>query len=163
MTNAGSGALLLSLEALCDPGSTVLIPTPGFGLYQCHAEARGVQTKMYRLLVSSLKQKESQSSTSAFFASSLTSPSPPLYSSPFFTPPQPERRWEIDLAHLESLMDGTVTAMIVNNPSNPCGSVYPRQHLLDLLQVAERHRCPIISDDIYQDMASIISNDLHMQ
>ena len=69
---------------------------------------------------------------------------------------QPERNWEVDLEHLESLLDDTVSAILVNNPSNPCGSVYSRQHLLDLLQVAERHHCPIISDDIYQDMVGNI-------
>ena len=52
-------------------------------------------------------------------------------------------------------MDDTVSAILVNNPSNPCGSVYSRQHLLDLLKVAEKHRVPIISDDVYQDMVSI--------
>ncbi len=74
---------------------------------------------------------------------------------PSFPLHQPEKGWEIDLADLERLLveeAGSVSAIVVNNPSNPCGSVYSRQHLLDLLEVAERHRCPIISDDIYQDM-----------
>ena len=52
-------------------------------------------------------------------------------------------------------MDETVSAMLINNPSNPCGSVYSRQHLLDVLKVAEKHHVPIISDDIYQDMVRI--------
>ena len=52
MANSGSGALLLAVEVLCDPGSTLLLPMPGFGLYKCHADARGVNTKFYRLLVS---------------------------------------------------------------------------------------------------------------
>ncbi len=51
MTHSGSGALLMSMEVLCEPGSTVLTPSPGFGLYQCHADARGVRSKLYRLLV----------------------------------------------------------------------------------------------------------------
>ena len=53
-------------------------------------------------------------------------------------------------------MDETVSAMLINNPSNPCGSVYSRQHLLDVLKVAEKHHVPIISDDIYQDMVRIL-------
>lgn len=74
---------------------------------------------------------------------------------PFFL--QPEKDWEIDLVDLERLFveeKGRVSAMVVNNPSNPCGSVYSRQHLLDLLDLAERYHCPIISDDIYHDMVS---------
>ena len=39
---------------------------------------------------------------------------------------QPEKQWEIDLEHLESLIDATTKAIVVNNPSNPCGSVYSR-------------------------------------
>ena len=73
---------------------------------------------------------------------------------------QPERNWEVDLEHLESLLDDNkVSAIFINNPSNPCGSVYSRQHLLDLLQVAERHHCPIISDDIYRDMVGKMIDD----
>ena len=74
----------------------------------------------------------------------------------YHSPLQPERDWEIDLDHVESLMDDTVSAIVVNNPSNPCGSVYSRQHLLDLLSVCEKHHCPIVSDDIYQDMVSML-------
>lgn len=57
--------------------------------------------------------------------------------------------WKIDLQHLESLIDDNTAAIIVNNPSNPCGSVYSKQHLLDIISVAERHRKPIIADEIY--------------
>ena len=51
MTHSGSGALLMAIEVLCEPGSVMLVPTPGFGLYQCHADARGVRTRLYKLLV----------------------------------------------------------------------------------------------------------------
>ncbi|OXA65128.1 tyrosine aminotransferase [Folsomia candida] len=62
---------------------------------------------------------------------------------------KPEAGWEVDLVHLESLIDKNTVAIIVNNPSNPCGSVYNKQHLLDILQIAERHCLPIIADEIY--------------
>ena len=52
MAHSCAGALLLAIEVLCDPGSTILMPMPGFCLYKCHADARGVKTKFYRLLVS---------------------------------------------------------------------------------------------------------------
>ena len=186
MTHSGSGALLMALEVLCDPGSSILIPTPGFGLYKCQADARGVKTKFYKLLVSSVY-------CCAYPSSSLPlslpptlppshSPSLPLSLSPSLLPSlsptlplslspslplshspslplslQPERGWEIDLEDLERNIDDTVSAILVNNPSNPCGSVYSRQHLLHLLQVLEKHRLPIISDDIYHGMVSILT------
>jgi tyrosine aminotransferase len=62
----------------------------------------------------------------------------------------PEQGWEIDLDHLEELIDENTAAMIVTNPSNPCGSVYSKQHILDILQIAERHYVPIIADEIYE-------------
>ena len=52
LAHAGSGALLLSVEVLCDPGSSILVPSPGFSLYKCLSQARGVEVRMYRLLVS---------------------------------------------------------------------------------------------------------------
>lgn len=61
----------------------------------------------------------------------------------------PERGWEADLDHMESQIDENTTAILVNNPSNPCGSVYTREHLLQILEVAERHCLPIIADEIY--------------
>ena len=65
---------------------------------------------------------------------------------------QPERSWEVDLDHLERQIDDNTAAITVNNPSNPCGSVYSRQHLLDILAVAEKKRVPIIADEVYAGM-----------
>lgn len=64
-----------------------------------------------------------------------------------------EKNWEIDLAHMRSLIDDRTRAILVNNPSNPCGSVYTRQHLIDILAIAEEFKLPIIADEIYADMA----------
>ena len=72
--------------------------------------------------------------------------------------PQPERSWEIDLEDLESKIDKTTAAIIVNNPSNPCGSSYSRQHLLDILALAERHHLPIIADETYAWMVRLINH-----
>lgn len=63
-----------------------------------------------------------------------------------------EKNWEIDLDQMASLIDDRTAAIIVNNPNNPTGSVYGRQHLEDILKLAERHRVPIIADEIYGDM-----------
>ncbi|CAF1013796.1 unnamed protein product [Brachionus calyciflorus] len=63
-----------------------------------------------------------------------------------------ENNWEIDLEELESQIDDRTKAIIVNNPSNPCGSVYSRMHLLDIINLAERYRLPIIADEVYGDM-----------
>ncbi|CEP19568.1 hypothetical protein [Parasitella parasitica] len=64
----------------------------------------------------------------------------------------PENNWEADLVHMESLIDEKTSAILVNNPSNPCGSVYSRQHLEAILAVAEKYHVPIIADEIYCDL-----------
>lgn len=64
----------------------------------------------------------------------------------------PEHDWEADLEHMESLIDGKTRAILVNNPSNPCGSNYSRQHLQAIIDLAQRYCIPIISDEIYAHM-----------
>jgi histidinol-phosphate/aromatic aminotransferase/cobyric acid decarboxylase-like protein len=68
---------------------------------------------------------------------------------------QPERGWEVDTVHLEQQTDASTAALVISNPSNPCGSVYSRQHLQDILQVARGKFVPVIADEIYEHMVSI--------
>ena len=110
-----SHALLLAMDALCDAGSNILIPQPGFSLYRTLAQYLGVEARLYRL--------------------------------------DPHKRWEVDLEHLESLISaGSTRAILVNNPSNPCGTNYSRGHLKAILAVAEKHGLPVISDEVYAGM-----------
>ncbi|XP_078112316.1 tyrosine aminotransferase isoform X1 [Sander vitreus] len=64
----------------------------------------------------------------------------------------PEKSWEVDLKHLESLIDERTSCLIVTNPSNPCGSVFSEEHLQKILKVASRHCVPILADEIYSNM-----------
>eukprot|EP00002_Diphylleia_rotans_P025637 TRINITY_DN5075_c0_g1_i3.p1 TRINITY_DN5075_c0_g1~~TRINITY_DN5075_c0_g1_i3.p1 ORF type:complete len:406 (-),score=96.47 TRINITY_DN5075_c0_g1_i3:234-1451(-) len=72
----------------------------------------------------------------------------------------PEKGWEINIAHLESLIDEKTSFVLVNNPSNPCGCVYSKEHLEDVLAVAEKKRVPIIADEIYEHM-TFTGNTFH--
>jgi len=60
--------------------------------------------------------------------------------------------WKVDLEHMKSLITEKTRAMIVNNPSNPCGSVYSAEHLKEIIQIAEDYKIPIIADEIYAGM-----------
>ncbi|XP_064540813.1 tyrosine aminotransferase [Drosophila montana] len=62
----------------------------------------------------------------------------------------PEQKWRADLVQLESLIDKNTAALLINNPSNPCGSVYEEAHLQQLVAICERHYIPIIADEIYE-------------
>ncbi|XP_060533310.1 tyrosine aminotransferase [Cylas formicarius] len=62
----------------------------------------------------------------------------------------PENNWEADLQHLEDQVDAKTAAIVVVNPSNPCGSVYSGRHLADILDLASKYRLPVIADEIYE-------------
>jgi len=64
----------------------------------------------------------------------------------------PEKNWEIDLVQLESLIDENTGAILINNPSNPCGSVFSKSHLLEIISLCKKYCLPIIADEIYDDM-----------
>lgn len=50
IANGCSGALELALTALLDPGTILLVPTPGFPLYQVIVESHGATVVHYHLL-----------------------------------------------------------------------------------------------------------------
>lgn len=64
----------------------------------------------------------------------------------------PDNGWEVDVCHMQSLIDNNTVAIIYNNPSNPCGSVFSRTHILEILQVAQKNCIAIIADEIYENM-----------
>ena len=41
-----------------------------------------------------------------------------------------ERNWECDVEQMSSLIDSRTRAIVINNPSNPCGSVYSKVRCL---------------------------------
>ena len=60
----------------------------------------------------------------------------------------PSSNWQCDLSHMDSLVDENTKAILINNPSNPCGSVYSAEHLTDVLDIARKHALPVISDEV---------------
>jgi tyrosine aminotransferase len=58
----------------------------------------------------------------------------------------------IDLVDLERNIDGRTKAIIINNPSNPTGIVFPKEHLEAILRIADKHRVVIIADEIYGNL-----------
>lgn len=64
----------------------------------------------------------------------------------------PENNWEVDLHHLESQIDGNTAAIVLNNPSNPCGSNFSDEHLRNILEIAYNNRIPVIADEIYENI-----------
>ena len=42
--------------------------------------------------------------------------------------------------------------MIITDPSNPCGSVFSKRHVTELISVAARHCIPLVTDEVYNNM-----------
>lgn len=58
---------------------------------------------------------------------------------------QPECNWEAELEHMQFLANERTKAILVNNPSNPCGSVYSKPHLEEILALAEFNKIPVVA------------------
>ncbi|KAJ2001496.1 hypothetical protein GGI04_003711 [Coemansia thaxteri] len=114
MTSGCSGAVEMAISVLCGSGKNILLPRPGFCLYNTIASSHNVEARLYNLVA--------------------------------------EQNWEADIDHMESLIDENTGAILINNPSNPCGSNYTKAHLKAILAVCERNKVPLISDEIYADM-----------
>ena len=84
-------AIDVMISVLAQPGSNILLPKPGFPLYESRTMFSNLEARHFNLI--------------------------------------PDRGWEADLESVEALADENTVAMVIVNPSNPCGSVYSRDHL----------------------------------
>ncbi|CAG2061964.1 unnamed protein product [Timema podura] len=142
-----SGALDLCITALANPGQNILVPRPGFSIYRTLAEGLGIKVKSYNL-----KIEEGYGAIQCNLDHLFVSQIEDGYGAILATWIIPREAWMIDLDHLEEQCDEKTAAIIINNPSNPCGSVFNREHLFDILEVARRNFLPIIADEIYEHM-----------
>ena len=65
----------------------------------------------------------------------------------------PARGWQPDLDNLRSLIGPRTRALVVIDPNNPTGAVYPEADRLALLDIADRHNFVLLSDEVYTDLA----------
>lgn len=57
--------------------------------------------------------------------------------------------WYPDIADIESKITPKTKAIVVINPNNPTGALYPRELLEKIVDIARRHELIIFSDEIY--------------
>jgi len=67
-------------------------------------------------------------------------------------PCRPERGFVPDPEEIESLITKRTRAIVVINPNNPTGAVYPRAVLEAIARIAEKHHLVIFADEIYDQM-----------
>lgn len=90
----------------------------------------------------------------------VPSPTYPLYTAilakigatPRFYRTDPARDWLPDLEHLRSLITTRTRVLVVIDPNNPTGAVYPPAVRRALLDLAEEHDLTILADEVYGEL-----------
>lgn len=126
VANGASGSLEIALTALLDEDSVLLVPRPGFPLYQVIAESHGARVIHYDLL------PEQGWQVDLHHIDRIIS----------------EEEAKADDSNSKKVVRG----IVVNNPSNPTGAVYSEEHLSQIIRLAEKWNVPIVSDEIYGDL-----------
>ncbi len=111
VTNGVSEAVLSIKGALLESGDEVLVPGPGYPLYnQFTTYFDGVPVP-YRQIE--------------------------------------EEDWRPDVDMMRARITPRTKAIVVINPNNPTGAVYPEKVLREIGDIAAEHNIPIIADEIY--------------
>jgi alanine-synthesizing transaminase len=87
-----------------------------------------------------------------------------------YYPCRPENDFVPDPEEIAGLVNRKTRAIVVINPNNPTGAVYPRETLAAIAKLAEQHRLVVLSDEIYDHilyddaefvpMATLVHNTL---
>lgn len=67
--------------------------------------------------------------------------------------------WMPDLQDMESKVTPNTRGIVVINPNNPTGALYPREILLGIIEIARRHNLVIFADEIYDKV--LYDGNLH--
>ena len=109
--------LAVAIFGLCEPGSEVLVPNPGFPAYANLVRAAGAIPVEYDLR----------------------------------PPEEGDRRWRLSPAEILKKVRSATAAVVLNNPSNPTGSLFERSALQEVLRGLAEQGVAWISDEIYED------------
>jgi len=64
-----------------------------------------------------------------------------------------ENEWQPDLDDVRSKVNDSTRAIVIINPNNPCGALYPKKIVKTITNLAGEHNIPVISDEIYDQIA----------
>jgi alanine-synthesizing transaminase len=111
MGNGVSELILLTMEALLDPGDEVLLPAPDYPLWSAAVALASAKAVYYDCA--------------------------------------PQNAFCPDPDQIASLITSRTKAIVIINPNNPTGAVYPREVLERIVRIAEERRLVVFSDEIY--------------
>ena len=90
----------------------------------------------------------------------VPSPTYPLYTAvlakiganPVYYRTDPERGWLPDLEHMARALTPKTRALVLIDPNNPTGAVYPGSVRRQLVDFAEAHGLVVLADEVYGDL-----------
>ena len=91
----------------------------------------------------------------------VPSPTYPLYTAvlakigarPVFYRKDPANGWLPDVNEIEHLISPATKALVVIDPNNPTGALYPDSVRRGLIEIADKHNIPLLADEVYGDLA----------
>ena len=91
----------------------------------------------------------------------VPSPTYPLYTAvlakigaqPAYYRTDHTNHWQPDLDHIRSLINDKTRALVVIDPNNPTGAIYPEPMRKALIELAESHGLVILADEVYGDLS----------
>jgi len=127
--------------------------------------ARGVNVSPDRVLITSGTSEGLELALTAIVdegeAVLVPSPTYPLYTAvlakiggePQYYKTDPANQWLPDINDLQRRVTAKTRALVVIDPNNPTGAIYPDSVRLELIALAERHGLVILADEVYGDLA----------
>jgi aspartate/methionine/tyrosine aminotransferase len=126
--------------------------------------ARGIVTPPDRVLITTGTSEGIELALTALVDDGddvlVPSPTYPLYTAvlakisaqPRYYRTDPEHQWLPDLDHLRTLITSRTRVLVVIDPNNPTGAVYPTPMRRALIEFADRHDLTILADEVYSDL-----------
>jgi alanine-synthesizing transaminase len=160
--------LVEAVKGAMDDGHNGYLPSPGIAsAREAVAEdyrRRGVAVSPDRVLITTGTSEGIDLALNALVNDGeevlVPLPTYPLYTAvlakigahPKYYRTDPERQWLPDLDHMRSLVTPLTRVLVVIDPNNPTGAVYPPSVRRSLIAFAEQHDLTIVADEVYGDL-----------
>jgi alanine-synthesizing transaminase len=156
------------VQAMRD-GHNGYTPSPGIAQAREAVAAdftrRGVETSPDRVLITSGTSEGIELALTAIVDEGeevlVPSPTYPLYTAvlakigatPVYYRTDHTNQWLPDLDHLRRAITAKTRALVVIDPNNPTGAIYPDDTRRALIELVERHGLVLLDDEVYGDLA----------
>lgn len=71
---------------------------------------------------------------------------------PVFVPLNEKHGWAFDIEELRKKITPKTKAILYCNPNNPTGTIYNREQLMQIAELAQLHDLYVLSDEVYKDI-----------